>query len=115
MPPREWADDEMIVLVYFLSRGVEPRAVDRLIRKKCGSQPRSDHVLWDQIENICREEVEDHYPSLVNPRTKNWSLTAVDLFILRQIDSSQEFKYLIELGPAEQKIIDEVSLHTLDS
>ncbi|KAK3173005.1 hypothetical protein OEA41_006333 [Lepraria neglecta] len=74
-----WRTNETIVCLYFLSRGVSPRAVRYLIHCKFRTDLKVDYDIDRCVARAQRHYAEDGFPELIGPRS--WDLNAMNNFL----------------------------------
>jgi hypothetical protein len=126
-----WTVEEVIVLIWFLSRGVKQEAVRELIKHKCEIQ-RTLQSITSKAEDVCYVEERSVNPDLRFRRLGRQRLDdgstwvkakpgepgsvsgPVEEFILRQLDDIESdteiLEALLSFGAVEREIVTVVRL-----
>ena len=105
MGPR-WSDQENVVAVYFISRGIPQDLMPEVLALKCpGSKRRSVHSVRNQIYEL-RTDC-GLYNNKCRARLKRWKLNAVDEWLNKQ--SVTDMRSLIAYDHDVKKILANVS------
>lgn len=86
-----WTTEDIIVLVYFRSRGVLTRSIVSLTNLK-GGTPRNAKCLNQKLISLLANEPNAGHPALYNKTTETWDLEATDKWLVRRIVLSAKAK-----------------------
>ena len=128
----EWTDEELIVLVYFRSRGVLARVIKDILPRKGGALRENSGRYGNKIASLVAKEQKAGRPAMYDKASKTWDLRATDQWLVdlivgrareiaraRDKDESKaplyysELKALTELKEDEQRMIGDVSLESI--
>ena len=100
-----WTDPELIIAVYFSSRGISYKAVERLLCKR--GYRRTRHAIAAKLKAIACS-----YPTL-RLTARVWNLAEVDKWIDNLSLSHSEVNLLIRFNEEDAIIVDSVRWPTL--
>ncbi|CAF9921714.1 MAG: hypothetical protein ALECFALPRED_001865 [Alectoria fallacina] len=93
-----WTTEEIIVAVFFCSRGIEVPDVANLIEYKLHRRPRRREGFKSQMDKINLEELRNGRRRLCINYMADWDMAAVDDFIIRQTDDTDLLRRLLWFG-----------------
>lgn len=95
--PERWTIEDLIVLVYFRSRGVLTRTIKDLIHQKGGTLRNRKH-LTSKLGRLHREERNAGRPATYDETTKTWDLQVTDQWLVDHIVRCAEAKAIMIHG-----------------
>ncbi|CAD6589483.1 MAG: hypothetical protein ASARMPRED_004104 [Alectoria sarmentosa] len=98
VPWPRWITEEMILAVFFCSRGLEVPDVANLIEYKLHRRPRRREGFKSQMDKINLEELRNGRRPLCRNYMADWDIGAVDDFIIRQTDDTDLLRRLLWFG-----------------
>lgn len=124
----KWTDEDIIVLVYFRSRGVLGRVVRDIVPLKGGAVRDGSKNITDKLKALHRKEQKAGRQAMYDKATKTWDLRVTDQWLVDLIVSRakllarvrhddeakaplyySELIALTEFKPAEQRMVQDVS------
>lgn len=124
-PPNNlYSTQDVIVLVYFRSRGVQYRAIADLILQKGSKKLRDEGNLQAKVTNVAKKQRKEGGLAMYDDKTYTWNLEVTDQWLVDRIvscakeraiaDGKNEMeahlyydkvKALTDVGQKEEKII----------
>lgn len=130
---RQWDTTDLIILVYFRSRGVLERKIDDLVGLKGGTRHGASKNYASRLKRLLADEEKAGRPAMCDKSRRNWDLQVTDQWLVNQIvmvakaratvflrDEKQASCYynvikdeLTSFGPNERAVLSDVSIERI--